>query len=47
VHSPVGLDIGSKSPAEIALAIAAEMVAVRRGGSGQSLRTTLPDTAAS
>ena len=46
VHSPVGLDIGSKSPAEIALAIAAEMVAVRRGRSGQSLQMTLPDAAA-
>lgn len=41
VHSPVGLDIGSKTPAEIALAIAAEMVAVRRGRTGESLRMSL------
>jgi xanthine dehydrogenase accessory factor len=39
VHSPVGLDIGSKSPSEIALSIAAEMVATRRGRAGQSLST--------
>jgi xanthine dehydrogenase accessory factor len=31
LHSPVGLDIGAESPEEIALAIAAELVAVRRG----------------
>jgi Xanthine and CO dehydrogenases maturation factor, XdhC/CoxF family len=31
LHSPVGLDIGAESPREIALSIAAELVAVRRG----------------
>ena len=30
VHSPIGLDIGSETPAEIAVAIAAELIAVRR-----------------
>lgn len=30
VHGPVGLDIGADTPAEIALAIVSEMVAVRR-----------------
>jgi xanthine dehydrogenase accessory factor len=34
VHAPIGLDIGAETPEEIALAIAAEIVAVRRGGSG-------------
>ena len=29
VHAPIGLDLGGKSPAEIALSIAAEMVKVR------------------
>jgi xanthine dehydrogenase accessory factor len=37
VHAPVGLDIGAVTPEEVALAIMAEVVAVRRGGSGQSL----------
>ncbi|HET6627189.1 MAG TPA: XdhC family protein [Nocardioidaceae bacterium] len=37
VHAPVGLDIGADTPAEIALAIVAEIVAVRRGASGGSL----------
>jgi xanthine dehydrogenase accessory factor len=37
VYSPIGLDIGAETPEEIALAIAAEIVKVRRGGSGLSL----------
>lgn len=32
LHAPIGLDIGAESPREIALAIAAELIAVRRGG---------------
>jgi xanthine dehydrogenase accessory factor len=31
VHAPIGLDIGAESPAEIAIAIAAEIVAVLKG----------------
>lgn len=37
VRAPVGLDIGAVTPEEVALAIMAEIVAVRRGGSGDSL----------
>ncbi len=31
LHAPMGLDIGAESPEEIAIAVAAEMIAVRRG----------------
>ena len=37
VHAPIGLDIGAVSPEEVALAILAEIVGERRGGSGVSL----------
>ncbi|MBL8168840.1 MAG: XdhC family protein [Acidobacteria bacterium] len=35
VHAPIGLDIGALTPEEIALAILAEIVLVRRGGDGR------------
>jgi xanthine dehydrogenase accessory factor len=38
VRTPAGLDLGADSPEEIALSIVAEMLAVRRGGSGRPLR---------
>ena len=31
VHAPVGLEIGAVTPAEIAISILAELIAVRRG----------------
>jgi xanthine dehydrogenase accessory factor len=34
IQSPVGLDLGSKTPGEIAVSILAGVVAVRRGGRG-------------
>ena len=37
VRAPIGLDIGAVSPEEVALAILAEIVAERRGGSGSPL----------
>jgi xanthine dehydrogenase accessory factor len=33
IHGPIGLDLGGREPAETALAILAEIVSVRRGGS--------------
>src|SRR6266496_5204236 len=39
VHSPIGLDLGAETPDEIALSIAAEMVMIRKKGSGASLKT--------
>jgi xanthine dehydrogenase accessory factor len=48
VHAPIGLDIGAVSPAEIAVSIVAELVAVRSGRiaeahvSAASLRASLP-----
>lgn len=37
VFAPIGLDIGAQTPEEIALAVMAEIVRVRRGGTGRSL----------
>ena len=36
VHAPIGLDIGAQTPEEIALAILAEIVMIRRGGDGRA-----------
>lgn len=38
IHAPVGLDVGAETPEEIAVAVAAELVLHRRGGSGRPLR---------
>lgn len=37
VYAPIGLDIGTETPAEIALAILGEVIKVRRGGGAASL----------
>jgi len=39
VHAPIGLDLGAETPDEIALSIAAEMVMIRKKGSGAALNT--------
>jgi xanthine dehydrogenase accessory factor len=36
VHAPIGLEIAAVTPAEIAVSIAAELIAVRRGRDGQA-----------
>jgi xanthine dehydrogenase accessory factor len=38
IHAPVGLDIGAETPEEIAVAVAAELIMLRRGGTGVPLR---------
>ena len=38
IHAPVGLDVGAETPEEIAVAVAAELVMVRRGGTGAPLK---------
>jgi xanthine dehydrogenase accessory factor len=40
VHSPIGLDLGARTPEETAISIAAEIIQSRWGGSGRHLATT-------
>jgi xanthine dehydrogenase accessory factor len=37
VHAPVGLSLGGRTPPEIAVSIAAELIALRHGGDGSSM----------
>ena len=45
VHMPIGLGIGAREPAEIAVSILAELVAVRRGMPEESLGSMRLDAA--
>jgi len=40
VRAPAGLDLGADTPEEIALSVMSQIVALRRGGSGQSASST-------
>ena len=40
LHSPIGLDLGARTPEETAVSIAAEIIARRWGGGGRPLTTT-------
>jgi xanthine dehydrogenase accessory factor len=37
LHSPIGLDLGSRTPEETAVSIAAEIISQHWGGSGEPL----------
>lgn len=45
VHAPIGLALGGRTPAEIAVSIVAELVALRHGGSGNHM-SIVPDALA-
>ena len=40
LRSPIGLNLGSRTPEETAVSIAAEIIAAQCGGDGQPLSTT-------
>ena len=42
VYTPIGFDLGAETPEEIAVSIIAELIAVRRGGSGRPMREGRP-----
>jgi xanthine dehydrogenase accessory factor len=38
LHAPIGLDVGARTPEETAISVAAEIIALRWGGTGSQLR---------
>jgi xanthine dehydrogenase accessory factor len=51
LRSPIGLDLGARTPEETAVSIAAELIQLRWGGTGHALTSTggriHPETTAS
>ncbi len=43
LHSPIGLDLGARTPEETALSIAAEIIAIRHSGTGLPLSDSHTD----
>jgi xanthine dehydrogenase accessory factor len=43
VYTPIGFDLGAETPEEIAVSIMAEIIAVRRRGSGRPMREGRPE----
>lgn len=44
VRAPAGLDLGARTPEEIALCVVSEIVLLRRGGSGREMRAKLMES---
>lgn len=44
LYAPIGLDIGALTPEEIAVSICAELIKMRRGGTGKSLSSAVTTT---
>ena len=42
IHGPIGINIGAKTPEEIAVSIIAEIISVRRGGTGRQMKELRP-----
>ena len=38
IHAPIGLELQAETPREIAVSILAEIIMIRRGGSGQTMQ---------
>ena len=43
IHAPMGLELNAETPEEIAISVLAEIIMVRRGGTGQPMRWPAPE----